>query len=264
MLKQLELFRRLVRLTEPPTKKRFRLPVCYEHKGQSIPFKLTRSRRRKYMAIYVLQDGEVKVGVPSWCPNDQIDQFIRERLDWILETLNESLPPGPGSTPGIGSITRLNYLDGEMHQHLGEFYPLRLVRSSRNGVGIESGQLVVRTRQKENKNHVRKLLDAWYRKESLSRFPVLLDQCVESVEYSFSVSALTVRKMKSRWGSCSKDGVICLNTRLIQKPVDLIEYVMMHELCHLTHFNHSRDFYELMDQLMPDWRVKEKLLVDSY
>lgn len=208
------------------------------------------------MAIHVLQNAEVRVGVPSWCPNDQIDQFIRERLDWIVKALYEAQQKGTG----FGIDPRLDYYEGEMHQYLGKPYALRLINCSRNSVGIEAGKLTVRTRQAENKNHVRRLIDAWYRKEALLHFPVFLDQWFELANHNFSVSALTVRKMKSRWGSCGKDGAICLNTRLMQKPPLLIEYVMMHELCHLQHFNHSAKFYDLMQQLMPDWRSREEML----
>ncbi len=71
---------------------------------------------------------------------------------------------------------------------------------------------------------------------------------------------LTIRHMKTRWGSCSRHGRILINLRLIQAPLELIDYVIVHEVCHLKEHNHSKRYYLLLDTAMPDWRERRERL----
>jgi predicted metal-dependent hydrolase len=81
-------------------------------------------------------------------------------------------------------------------------------------------------------------------------------------DFALPPSDIALRKMKSRWGSCSRKGKITLNTQLVRYPMACIDAVVVHELCHLLEFNHSRRFYDLMDRAYPQWRAVDKLLKD--
>ncbi|MBD3646384.1 MAG: M48 family metallopeptidase, partial [Pseudomonadales bacterium] len=105
--------------------------------------------------------------------------------------------------------------------------------------------------------------EKWYRKEDNTFFPRRRAACLERFDDDFRAMAkprLVTRKMKARWGSCSSTQQICLNSLLIQRPAEAIDYVITHELCHLRHFAHNRSFYRLLERVMPDWRLRAGLL----
>lgn len=204
------------------------------------------------MAIHVFPGSRsVEFRVPMKCPWIEIESFLALRKDWIIESLEqfENEPPEP----------RVTYDAGTLHSFLGEQYLLVLKQGQGKAV-ITDSQLNVRCRDPNDSKMVRLQLEKFYKKESLPIFEARLDICMRLFPVAVEPSGLRVRKMKARWGSCSRSGELCLNTLLVQKPARAIDFVIMHELCHLRHFAHNRDFYALMDRSLPDWREAEKLL----
>jgi predicted metal-dependent hydrolase len=117
------------------------------------------------------------------------------------------------------------------------------------------------TPDKSDTAAVRKQLDAWYRRHALKVFGDSLECCMSSSYFRKLASPhWSIRHMKRRWGSCTKDGTILLNLLLIQASPRCIEYVITHELCHLIHHNHNADFFRLLDRVMPDWRERKRKL----
>ena len=108
----------------------------------------------------------------------------------------------------------------------------------------------------------KKSLDSWYRSRADEVFNKYLSISLK-VAKRHGVKTkpkLMIRDMRTRWGSCSNSGRVTLNLKLIQAPVHCIEYVIMHELCHLVHLNHSSEFYNLLNVCMPDWKKRKKIL----
>ena len=104
------------------------------------------------------------------------------------------------------------------------------------------------------------LLD-WYRQQAERVFRERLEACLTKLRFlQLAEPELEIRQMNIRWGSCTPEGKIILNLRLIQVPKEYIGYVVMHELCHLKEHNHSQRFYELLNRVMPDWRAKREIL----
>ena len=112
-----------------------------------------------------------------------------------------------------------------------------------------------------DKARVKELLDGWYRRQARRVFRERLDTCYPRVQHlGIDYPELALRVMKSRWGSCTQAGRITLNVKLIQVPKDFIDYVVVHELCHLKEHNHSRKYYDLLDRVMPDWKQRRDQL----
>ena len=108
---------------------------------------------------------------------------------------------------------------------------------------------------------IKKSLQHFYREQAKSVFEDLLSSLHPRLAHlSIPYPELRVRKMKNRWGSCSLQGFININLDLIQTPLVCIEYVIAHELCHYVEFNHSPRFHRLMDEVMPDWQERKKIL----
>jgi hypothetical protein len=218
---------------------------------QTVQVLIKRSRRRT-MAIHVFHDKPVELRAPLKCPWHEIESFLASRRQWIAESL-ESLAAIDHPAPPA-------YVDDEVHYFLGHPLNLRCVAGHTRAVSISGDVIAVRCRQPDDPAKISGALDAFYRAEARRLMPARVEVCLARFKEALPVSGITVRKMKARWGSCSHNGEICLNTLLMQKPLAAIDFVVTHELCHLKHFAHDKAFYRLMDRTMPDWREREKLL----
>ncbi|MCF8081344.1 MAG: M48 family metallopeptidase, partial [Desulfobacterales bacterium] len=117
------------------------------------------------------------------------------------------------------------------------------------------------TRNPKHRSKVKTAVDSWYRTRAQDLLHRYLAKCYEvASRHGVQKPLLSVRRMKRRWGSCTPKGRITLNTRLVQVPVHCIEYVIMHELCHLKEANHSKAFYSLLTRCQPDWRIRKEAL----
>lgn len=202
-------------------------------------------RARKTLGIGVHPDGSVEIKAPMETPLEKIRQHVLHRAPWICKQQRYF------SSFGIHTPER-KYVSGESHLYLGRQYMLRVVDSERDEVHYKGNILEVECRHRED---VRMLLLAWYRK----RAEIKLKEYATPLVYRFSrhqvkPSAIKLKEMETRWGSCTASGQILLNPRLIAAPRICIEYVIMHELCHLVYRNHTKAFYELLSQEMPDWK----------
>jgi predicted metal-dependent hydrolase len=124
-------------------------------------------------------------------------------------------------------------------------------------VRLNGDYLTVSLPDVSDKTRIGKLVTGWYRSHSRRVFEERLSVCFPRVEpLGIAYPEIAVREMKLRWGSCTAGGRILLNVKLIQVPKDLIDYVIIHELCHLKEHNHSPAFYVLLDRVLPDWRER--------
>jgi predicted metal-dependent hydrolase len=222
----------------------------YEHLGETLNLEIVRSKR-KTLAIHVFPGDRVtEVRAPLKCAWHEINHFIESRLDWLLDASGRlALEP---SEPEFKS--------GAIHSFLGDGYELVVCPGSKR-VLLAPGKILLSCRDPESVEQVRSAFHAFLREQSEAVFAERLAHCVENFPLDVQPTRLRIRRMKARWGSCSHKGEICLNSLLVQKPISAIDMVVTHELCHLVHFGHDRNFYSLMDRAMPDWREREVELV---
>ena len=225
------------------------------HYGNAtIEYELIYSRR-KTLGIHVYPDTSVIVRAPVGSQLGQIEEIVRRRGGWILKQQRkfESAPPK--------KVLPRRYVSGEDNRFLGRQYRLKVMQDEVERAQIAGGDLVVYARDPEDRERVRRLLDKWYRREAERVFAERLAACYPRAQaLGIPLPPLKIRDMKTRWGSCSSKGNVTLNLKLIQLPTDLIDYVILHELCHLKELNHSRRFYALMDRVLPDWQERRKAL----
>ena len=235
----------------------------------SIPYDLVRSAR-KTLAIQIRQDGLVQVRAPLRLPQRDIDAFVRERQDWIRRHLEAIASRRPEPAPPAWG-------EGRGWWHLGQALSVReagpgeapggLAASERppeTGRGrarsllwldAEAQAMVVAPSLWRQPERLLKALQRWQGEQAAHELPRRLhSQCLR-LGPDWQPAGLTLRSMRSRWGSCSRSGRITLNTQLLSVPEHCIDYVICHELCHLREFNHSPAFKQWQDRVYPGWKA---------
>lgn len=218
--------------------------------SKEIVFKLL-YQERKSLGITVHPDRSVTVRAPLDAPFERVLELIRKRAPWILKQQSYFLSFEP-LTP------ERKYVSGETHLYLGRQYRLKIFDDTQDKVKLKGGFLEVHTR---NRSKIKALVLDWYKKHAEVKFREIADPwIVRFKKYGVEPSQVIVKQMDMRWGSCTPKGKIILNTELIKAPKGCIEYVIVHELCHLVHHNHSAAFFELQTKEMVDWvKWKERL-----
>jgi predicted metal-dependent hydrolase len=209
---------------------------------------------RKTLAIDVNPDLSVVVTAPKKTDDEAVEQKMLKRAAWIIQQqrfFENYLPPIPPR----------RYVSGESHRYLGRQYRLRVHEGQEEVVKMARGQINVYLTDTQKKNRIKPLVKAWFRNRAEVVFQELFEAMVaKSERHGISADAFQIRKMKNRWGSCTKEGRILLNPELIIAPKMCIEYVIVHELCHLKEHNHGPKFYRLLNALMPDWEKRRERL----
>ncbi len=200
----------------------------------------------------VLDSGEVVVTCPIRAPQRYIDEFVADNTDWIAEHRAKAQ-------------TKLNALTAHRDRLFfrGVEHDFRLTVSStgKEGVEIAANKLLV-TARAEDHSHVRQVLEKWYRAQAEIHFKKRLPLLADLVNRD--VKTVTIRSQRTRWGSCSSRDTISLNWRLIMAPDSVSDYVIYHELAHLTHMNHSTRFWKLVAEYCPNYEAAEKWLKDHH
>jgi len=204
--------------------------------------------------IKVLPDCSVKVAAPEDSSNDDVLRAARKRARWIYQQLREFRKQ-------LTHITPRCYVSGESHYYLGKQYVLKVLIKPDQAPGVKllRGQFEVTVREYATER-VKAALEGWYKVRAKDVFHKRLDVVLEQALWVDKHPPLRILTMQTQWGSCSPNGRITLNPLLVKAPRECIDYVILHELCHIAEHNHSERFYRLMGQVMPNWeRVKARL-----
>ncbi len=211
-------------------------------------------RDRERLSISVHPDQTVTVLAPNGRSVDEVVARVQNRAAWIVKQrlhFDQIQPLTPAR----------RFVSGETHLYLGRQYRLKLVQDAAMRVTLKGRLLWVHLPDRDDKDRIELLLDRWYRAHAESIFARRLDDCLRSAcSLAASPPQLVIRKMSKRWGSCTKGGRVLLNIELVRTPLYCIEYVIMHELCHLKIHDHSPQFYRLLARCMPDWEQRKRRL----
>lgn len=206
---------------------------------------------RKTLGITVTPDMNVLVRAPFDASCDKIREKLKTKAPWIIKQKSFFLSFHP-KTP------ERKYISGETHLYLGRQYRLKIVLGSTESVKLKGKFIEVTTIDKSN---VPSLMKTWYLERARHKFNNLaIPLIAQFSKYNVNPTSIILRNMSSRWGSCTPKGKIILNPELIKAPKRCIEYVIIHELCHLVHHDHTQKFIDLQTKEMPDWsKWKNKL-----
>ena len=135
------------------------------------------------------------------------------------------------------------------------------LRADANQVKMTRGRIVVEIAGDKLPDLVAAHLEGWYRARARQYYQACMERCAQDfIRKGYALPNLQIKKMRTRWGSLSRNSLLTLNLALIQAPRECIEYVITHELCHLKYDDHSPGFYKYLERLMPDWERRKRKL----
>lgn len=216
-----------------------------------------RTSNRKTLGICVRPDLSVTVTAPRGTAAREIKDFVRQRANWIAKAWR-SLEQRP--KPRVHA-----YKNDEVHYYVGNQYRLQVRQGQKDSVRCETGCMMVTSKNAAEPGRTERLLNTWYRKQAALIFYDRL--CIwheKMAGEGIPLPKLRIRQMKSRWGSCSSTGWITLNLSLIKTSPECIDYVVVHELCHLKVKGHGPSFWAIVERFVPDYRRLRRELNASW
>lgn len=222
---------------------------------EGAPVTVKRTSRKKSIAISI-RDREVVVLAPKRVPNSEILDLLVAKRPWIRSKLEKqaSLP----------RFTERRFVDDEVFLFLGEAYPLRVFDGRKAAAELEQGVFVVHARRAQTEarraRSIRAAFLQWYKAEAEVLFA---DRTAHYAEIMGATPRrLSYRDYKSMWGKCTGQGDITFNWKLVMAPPNIVDYVVVHEMAHLHHLNHSREFWDCVAAADPDYKANRKWLKD--
>lgn len=197
-------------------------------------------------------EGRIAISAPKHISDETIRLFILSKLDWIKKR-SEKLKKNALLTPQ-------EYLEGESIYIWGQEFSLSIIeKKTPSCVELIDNTMQLTVKPNSNYEYKKQLVNAWCREQLRIQAEPLIKQWCNTLEVS--INKLYVRQMKRCWGSCNTHAkTIRLNSELVKKPIECLEYVLVHELVHLLEPSHNRNFHALMTKYLPDWKARKDLL----
>jgi len=221
--------------------------------SEEVEIDIVRSSRRT-IALYVRPGGTLQIRAPWYVPVYSLMQFVNQKAGWITRQRERMKQVKPA--PEMKQL-----IDGSVIPFLGRDIALRLRQDTRTTIEFRDGQLFIGVAGEIFPDMVASIVDAWYLHEAKKYFAARTHEL--AVIHSDKLPqprSIGVRRMKRRWGSCRTGGDITFNRELMKKDPVLIDYVITHELCHLVHHNHGKEYYALLGSIVPDYREAKRIL----
>jgi predicted metal-dependent hydrolase len=210
--------------------------------------KLIRSKRRT-IALIIERDGSFTVRAPMRAPHTAIETFIQQKEDWITRTREKMKSARP--------ILEKQYANGEKFLFLGSAFDLKLVGFQKPLLRFDNGFSLRQSAQVKGEQ----VFTRWYKERALEVISGRVKQYSE--QYNFAPKQVKISSAKTRWGSCSSSGTLNFTWRLVMAPLDVIDYVVVHELAHLRVKNHSSKFWKVVESIYPEHKKQRKWLREN-
>ena len=218
-----------------------------------VEVEIIRSSRRT-VALYVRPGGTLMLRAPWLVPAGVLMRFAAGKAGWIEKQLNRLKGVTlPGTPVTVSDGSRLPFMGSELS--------VQVMRGSARRARHDQERLILTAREGDGPSELSGIAEAWYLREAKSYLPVRTRELATAHSSLLPTPGpVSVRKMRRRWGTCHSGGAIWLNRELMKKDPELIDYVIIHELCHLVHHNHGKEYYTLLGKIIPDFREKKRKL----
>ena len=217
-----------------------------------INYQIVRSARRKTIGLQV-KAGKVVVRAPTFVDEDYIRQLIKDKSVWLQAKINQQLlhlnaQSAMASVIGDGSVI---WVAGKRKTLCVTYAGEAPIKSNDSHVFISLPRIFVEQEDKQTRAII-KALETWFKAVAAEYLPKRIACLSEQTQLSYT--SFKIRKYKARWGSCNSRKELSFNYFLMMLPARVIDYVIIHELCHLKHLNHSRDFWQLVQHFLPSYQ----------
>lgn len=231
------------------------MEVTFMYKNREIRFNVI-YRKRKTMSLEIKRDGIINVIAPNGLDESFIVDKVKNKSDWIIKKLDEI------EVLNNNRYTR-SYKSGDIFLYLGNEYILEVLidkSTIATSVSLENNKLIVRSNS-NNKDVIQRALKKWYTDETLG----IVKERISYYKIFFedTVTSIKIKDQKSRWASCTYKNEILFNLRCSMMPIQIIDYIVVHEMCHMEHRNHSKDFYLAVEKILPDYKERIKWLKNN-
>ena len=223
--------------------------ICYQLERKPV----------KNINLRIRKDGSVYVSANEMVPCEEIDLFIQSKASYILKAIDHfselaQYKPQPKQ-----------YVSGETFYIQERGLRLQVSQATKETISSDGVYIFLKVKDSNDVEKKRRIVTRFLDQECKTIFSEVMEDLYPLVKkYGIEKPSLRIRDMETRWGSClAKKRIITLNKRLLESPRNCIEYVVMHELCHLIHPNHSKHFYSFLTMLMPDWKERKDYLDKS-
>jgi hypothetical protein len=220
---------------------------------ESLNYKVIFSNRRSISIVLHPAKG-ITVRAPYRTSLKTIEKFVFQKAGWIQKTLNKY--------KGAKSLNEdKRFAAGEKIIFMGREYELKVTHSARDYITLHDNIIEIYVSNENDPHMIRSKLNRWYINKAREIIPGRIIEIINKYNnYAFVPTGIRIRKMKSRWGSCNSKGRVTINSELVKVNAKLIDYVIVHELCHLKCHNHGSEFYRLLQSLVPDYEALRKEL----
>ena len=213
--------------------------------------------KKKKITIRVHPDCRIAVTAPEDADKSAVHDAVMHKARWIWDALKEF-------RTHLEYVQSKHYVSGEMQFYLGRRYVLKVIEDNLSipNVKMNRGKLLVTLHHfnEDKSKRVKALISAWYGVKAERVFHQRLAELLPQTTWVKGIPSFRIMPMRKQWGSCSAKGTLMLNPHLIKAPKECIDYVILHELCHIAEYNHSERFWRLLTSVMPHWQeVKSKL-----
>lgn len=222
--------------------------------SREVEVDIIRSSRRT-VALYVRPGGTLLVRAPWYVPASMLMQFVHQKISWIEHQMKRLIDVRP--------VTEQRPVtEGSLIPFMGGLLTVKVSRATRNSASVRGDELHLTLNGEISAQRITAVTEAWYLREAKRHLGSRTSE-LAGMHSSLlpAPGPVRVRKMKRRWGTCHSGGTIWFNRELIKKDPELIDYVIVHELCHLVHHNHGREYYALLGRIIPDYRERRRRLL---
>ncbi|MBN1689770.1 MAG: M48 family metallopeptidase [Dehalococcoidia bacterium] len=220
--------------------------------GRPVGYRLKQSQRARGIRLEIRSETGLTVVVPGRYTQRQVLDILRQKSRWILRHLPSDAPLQlPLFTPEPGQGDKLYFMGRQIEINVST------AKSAVSSAVLDGNKLLISAGSRNGA--IPAILERWYRQQATTVFAQKAAGFQEAMGLHYN--SILIRGQKTRWGSCSPAGNLTLNWKLLMAPEEIIDYVVIHELTHLRHMNHSKKFWDMVEQYCPNWRKYRKWLV---
>lgn len=217
----------------------------------NIEIQVTKKKIKNLHLSVMPPNGSVKISAPIEVSDDAIIAFASSRFGWIKAQI--------ATFENHERESKREYVSGESFYLFGRRYLLNVIHTNKNKIEIQNDRIILGLKKNATTDQKINFVTNWYRNELRKELKKLLE--IWQTKTRLIPESWQIKDMKTKWGSCTKNkGKLWFNLQLAKKPIDCIEYVVLHELIHLKVEKHNNEFKNLMQQYMPNWQERKSTL----